>query len=164
MRALGDLAIGLAEIGAFEAARLAFQIVAASNASVEVRANALLELMELESSVGNRVAFERYRGAAEAYGTRMSPRMSVDYHYKMGIGLARFGQPGRARTMLSGALGLAEQHHLNAWYFKVEQALGELDQANDRHSTPRQVSDLSEAPLVREMEMGLREYATSAVP
>jgi tetratricopeptide (TPR) repeat protein len=163
MRALGDLAIGLAEIGALEAARLAFQIVAASNASVEVRANALLELMELESSVGNRVAFERNRSATEAYASRMSPRMSVDYHYKMGIGLARFGQAVRARTLLTNALELAEQHHLNAWYFKVEQVLGELDQANDKHATPRQVSDLSEAPVVREMEMGLREYATSAV-
>jgi tetratricopeptide (TPR) repeat protein len=164
MRALGDLAIGLSEIGAFEAARLAFRIVADSNASVEVRANALLELMDLESSVGNRVAFERYRGAAEQYASRMSPRMSVDYQYKVGTGLARFGQAGRARTLLTSALELAERHQLNAWYFKVEEALGELAQANDKQSTPRQVSDLSEAPVVREMEVGLREYAASAVP
>jgi tetratricopeptide (TPR) repeat protein len=164
MRALGDLAIGLSEIGAFEAAHLAFQIVADSNASVEVRANALLELMDLESSAGNRVAFERYRGAAEAYGKRMSPRMLVDYQYKLGVGLARFGQTGRARALLTGALELAELHKLNAWYFKVEQALGELAQANAKQSAPRQVSDLSEAPVVREMEVGLREYAASAVP
>jgi tetratricopeptide (TPR) repeat protein len=155
MRALGDLAIGLAKIGAFEAARLGFKIVADSKASVEVRANALFELMDLESSAGNRVAFERYRGAAEEYGKRMSPRMLVDYQYKLGVGLARFGQTGRARTLLTAALELAERHKLNAWYFNVEEALREL--------TPREVSDLSEAPVVREMEVGLREYAESAV-
>jgi tetratricopeptide (TPR) repeat protein len=164
MRALGELAIGLSEIGAFEAARIAFQIVADSNASVEVRANALLELMDLESSAGNRVAFERYRGAADVYGARMSPRMLVDYQFKMGVGLARFGQTGRARTLLTRALGLAEQHRLNAWYFKIEETLEELAQAKGEQPAPRRVSDLSEAPVVREMELGLREYAASAVP
>jgi hypothetical protein len=111
--------------------------------------------MDLESSAGNRVAFERYRGAAEEYGKRMSPRMLVDYQYKLGVGLARFGQTGRARTLLTAALELAERHKLNAWYFNVEEALRELN--------PREVSDLSEAPVVREMEVGLREYAESAV-
>ena len=162
MHALGNLAIGLSEIGAFEAARLAFQIVTESNASVEVRANALLELMDLESSVGNRVAFKRYRGAAEEYRSRMSPRMSVDYHYKVGVGLARFGQTPRARASLTSALELAEQHQLNGWYFKIEQALKEPAERSSEQSHPRQASELSEAPVVREMEVGLREYAAVA--
>jgi hypothetical protein len=92
MRVLGDLALGLHEIGAYEPARLGFQIVVESNASVEVRTNAMLELMDLESGLGNRVAFERCRAAAEQYRSRMSPRMTVDYLYKFGVGLARFGQ------------------------------------------------------------------------
>jgi tetratricopeptide (TPR) repeat protein len=162
MRALGELAIGLSEIGAFEAGRLAFQIVIESNASVEVRANAVLELMDLESSVRNRVAFERYRGAAQEYRARMSPRMSVDYHYKVGVGLDRFGQTPRAKASLTSALELAEQHGLNGWYFKVEQALRELAERSAEQSHPRQASELSEAPAVREMEVGLREYAASA--
>jgi tetratricopeptide (TPR) repeat protein len=161
MRALGNLATGLYEIGAFEAARLAFRIVTESNASVEVRANALLELMDLESSVGNRVAFERHRGAAEEYRGRMSPRMSVDYHYKLAIGLAHFGQTARARSSLKTALELAERHRLNAWYFKVEQALKELAERSHEPSKPRQPSMLSEAHEVREMEIGLREYAAT---
>jgi tetratricopeptide (TPR) repeat protein len=162
MRALGNLAIGLSEIGAFDAARLAFQIVIESDASYEVRANALADLMDLESSVGNRVSFERYRIAAEEYRSRMSPSMSVDFHYKVGIGLARFGQPARARTAFTSAMALAEQHRLNAWYFKIEQALKQLDERQDERPSLREASELSEAPLVREMEIGLREYAATA--
>ena len=159
MQALGNLAIGLSEIGALEAARLGFQIVIRSNASIEVRVNALLELMDLESSVSNRVAFERYRSDVEELGSRMSPRMSVDYHYKVGVGLARFGQTPRAKASLTIAIELAERNGLNAWYFKVEQALRELAERSAEQSQPRQPSELSETPTVREMEVGLREYA-----
>jgi tetratricopeptide (TPR) repeat protein len=162
MRALGEVAIGLVEIGAFEAARLAFQIVTESSASVEVRTNALLELMDLESSLGNRVAFERCRASAEVYRARMSPSMSVDYHFKLGTGLARFGQTGRARTAFTNALELAERHRLNAWYFKVEKALRDLAERNEEQALPRQATELSEAPVVREMELGLRQYAAMA--
>ena len=159
MQALGNLAIGLSEIGALEAARLGFQIVIGSNASIEVRVNALLELMDLESSVSNRVAFERYRSDVEELGSRMSPRMSVDYHYKVGVGLARFGQTPRGKASLTTAIELAERHGLNAWYFKVEQALRELAERSAEQSQPRQPSELSETAMVREMEVGLREYA-----
>jgi tetratricopeptide (TPR) repeat protein len=160
MRALGNLATGLSEIGAFEAARLAFKIVIDSDAKVEVRVNALLELMDLESSLDNRVSFERYRAAAEEYRSRMSPSMSADYHYKVGTGLARFGQTARAQLSFTSGLEIAERHRLNAWYFKIEQALKELAERSDRQSQPRRASPLSEAPAVREMEIGLREYAT----
>jgi tetratricopeptide (TPR) repeat protein len=159
MRALGDLAIGLSEIGAIEAARLAFGIVAQSRASLLVRVNALLELMDLESSVGNRVAFERHRAAVQEFQDRMSPSMLVDFHYKVGFGFARFDQVVRARAALTEGLHLSERHRLNAWYFKVEQALEELARSSGRQPAPRQFSELSQAPAVREMEMGLREYA-----
>jgi tetratricopeptide (TPR) repeat protein len=162
MRALGNLGNGLSEIGAFEAARLAFRIVVESGASVEVRANALLELMDLEASVGNRVAFERHRNAAEEYRSRMSPRMSVDYQYKLAIGLSRFEQAVRAVPLLESALAIAERHQLNAWYFKIEQTLKEWAERGKQATEPRQASELSEAPVVREMELGLREYAEMA--
>ena len=157
MRTLGDLGIGLLEIGAYDAARVAFRIVVGSDASVLVRANALLELMDLESSVGDRFGFERCRNGVEAYRTRMSPSMTVDYHYKIGIGLARFGQTERARQSLNLALETAEKHRLNAWYFKVEKILEDLSQVPNRQSS----SELSQAPVIAEMEIGLREYAES---
>jgi tetratricopeptide (TPR) repeat protein len=159
MRTLSDLAMGLSESGAYDVARLAFQIVVNSGTKLLVRVNAMLELMDLESAVGNRVAFERCRAAAEQYRSRMSPSMAVDYHYKVGMGLARFGQQGRARAALSQALALAEQHRLNAWYFKIEQALTNLPEPKEQ---PRRgPSEISAAPAVREMEVGLREYAVA---
>ena len=135
MRTLSDLAIDLYEIGAFDGARTAFKIVADSNASVLVRINATLELMDLESSVGNRVAFERCRASAEEFRMRMSPSMSVDYSYKVGMGLSRFGQATRARATLKAGLEMAESHKLNAWVFKIEQALQQLVRAfyADKH-------------------------------
>jgi len=163
MRTLGDLALGLFRIGAYDAARLAFQIVVNSNAKLLVRMNALLELMDLESSVGNRVAFERCRGASEEHQSRMSPSMLVDYYYKLGVGLGRFEQSARARDAFAAGLALAETHRLNAWYFKIEQALGDLTKRPEHQPVDERDSSLSEAPAVRQMEVELREYAATAV-
>lgn len=160
MRTLGDLAIGLYRIGAFEPARVAFEIVINSNTGFVVRMNALLELMDLESSVGNRVSFERCRNLIEEAREKLSPSVATDYQYKLATGLARFGQVSRARVALTTALGLAERHRLNAWYFKIEQALSELER--QQLVVPAMPSDLSESPTVREMEVGLREYAAAA--
>ena len=112
------MAIALHEIGAVDAARVAFETVNTSSAPMMVRANSLLELMDLESGCGNRVAFERSRVAVEAHRARMSPSMSVDYYYKLGVGLGRFEQSIRGRDALTAGLALAESHGLNAWYFK----------------------------------------------
>jgi tetratricopeptide (TPR) repeat protein len=162
MRPLGDLGVGLVEIGAHEAARTAFRIVADSNASLLVRANALLELMDIESLTGNRVAFERYRVRAEEYRPRMSPSMTVDYWYKLGVGLARFGQVARARDSLTNALQAAELFRLNAWYFKIERTLKDLVEVKKPYPVSPTVSEFSDLPEVREMEVGLREYAESS--
>lgn len=162
MHALGDVAYGLREIGALEASSIAFTIVAHSSASVRVRANAELELMDLESTFGNRVAFERHRSSAQQYRNRMSPSMSVDYHYKLGTGLSRFGQRARAEDALTEALTVAETNRLNAWYFKVEQALEELRKHPEHQLVDQFASELSEAPAVRQMEVELREYAAAS--
>ena len=160
MRALGDVGVGLAEIGCHSAARLAFEIVVASDTSFLVRNNALIELMDLESTVGNRVAFERRRAEADTTAGRMSPSMLVDYHYKAGIGLARFGQLGRARDLLTTAVRLAEANGLNAWYFQVERVLADLSSCADPE--PTEAVDVSRAPAVREVEEGLQRYAVLA--
>jgi tetratricopeptide (TPR) repeat protein len=161
MRSLSDLAIDLTGIGAYEAARVAFGIVIASNTSLLVRANALLELMDLESALGNRVAFERCRAAAEEARDSLAPSMATDFQFKLGMGLARFGQLGRANDALRRALALAESHRLNAWYFKIEQALAKLAEIPREVSPNHQPSELSQTPVVREMEVSLREYALS---
>ena len=164
MRHLGDLAIGLLAIGAYEAARLAFEIVIKSNAGFLVRTNALLELMDLESAVENRVAFERCRTEVEAARDHLAPSMATDCQYKLGIGHARFGQIVRAREAFQSGLKLAEAHRLNAWYFKIKQALDQLSRPEERPPLEHAVSSRSQPPLVNQMVVGLREYADALTP
>lgn len=160
MRVLGDLGVCLRQIGAYDAARLAFEIVVKSNTSYMVRTNAVLELMELESSVGNQVAFERRRAQAEDVRDRMPPSMSADFHYKAGIGLARFGRFGRARDLLTAGLKLAETHQLNAWYFRLDSAISGLGECEAREPEPTLLADEpGNASVVQEVAVGLRQYA-----
>jgi tetratricopeptide (TPR) repeat protein len=165
MRTLGDLGVCLAGIGASEAARLAFEIVTESNTSFLVRTNAVLELMDLESSVQNRVAFERRRTQAEEARDRMTPSMAADFHFKAGVGMARFSRFKRAKEFLCAGLRLAEEHHLNAWYFKLEKELQALETLEGSASVEAREPELaapptySEWPAVEEVAVGLREYA-----
>jgi tetratricopeptide (TPR) repeat protein len=162
MRVLGDLGVGLLRVRAYESARLAFEIVAASNTSFMVRSNAVLELMDLESAVGNRMAFERRRADAEASRERMPPSMAADFHFKAAVGMARFGRRKRAREFLNAGLKLAEEHRLNVWYFKFEselKALDALDAAEVREPELATPESYTGSPAVEEVTVGLREYA-----
>jgi tetratricopeptide (TPR) repeat protein len=162
MRILGDLGYALSESGHFEAARVALDIVVLSNSSHLIKANALLELMQLESAVGNRVAFERRRQEAKELIARMTPSMTVDYRYKTAIGLGRFGQIERAREILNEALALAEQHRLNEWYFRIARTLKDstADPTLSAEITP--TAKAIATPTVCQMEAGLREFAVSS--
>ena len=161
MRVLGDLGTGLAELGVFAVARMAFEIVADSKSSFLVRTNALIELMELESAAGNRLAFERRRAAAQALRDRMPPSMAADFLFKLGVGLARFGQVGRARDTLETGLTLTEKHRLNTWYFKFERAVQNLGECEIREPEPVRPAAPVPSSALQTMELGLREYASS---
>ena len=89
--------------------------------------------------------------------------MAVDYYYKLGMGLSRFGQEARAREALTTGLGLAETHQLNVWYFKVEKALEELQKPLEPKLADQPDSTFCQAPSIRQMEVELREYATATV-
>jgi len=165
MRVLGDLGVGLVQLRAYESARLAFEIVAGSNTSFLVRTNAVLELMDVESALSNRVAFERRRAEAEASRDRMPPSMAADFHFKAGVGLSRFGRHKRAKEFLGAGLRLAEEHRLNVWYFKFENELKGLEalEAVEAHEPEVATPATSTwSPAVEEVAVGLREYALSA--
>jgi tetratricopeptide (TPR) repeat protein len=162
MRILGDIGLGLKDVGALEAARLAYEIVVGSRTSFLVRTNAVLELMELESSTGNRVAFERRRAEADKARDRMPPSMLVDLHYKTGVGLARFGQMTRARHLLTAGMELSETHGLNAWFFKFEGVLANLHEFDRPQPAAAVPPDLGASPAVQAVAVGLREYAAAA--
>ena len=162
MRILGDLGYALNESGYYSAARVALEIVAKSDSSYLVKLNAILELMQLESAVGNRVAFERRRQQARELSGRMTPSMAVDYRYKTAVGLARFDQVERAREIGREALALAEQHRLNEWYFRTERMLQELKSTAARKTELQAQSEVDATPSVLQMTSGLREYASLA--
>jgi hypothetical protein len=162
MRILGDLGYGLSECGHFDTARVALEIVAASSASHLIRVNALLELMQLESAVGNRVSFERRRHEAKDLVGRMPPSMAVDYRYKTAVGLARFGQLARARETLKEAMDLAEQHRLNEWYFRLERTLSGLATEANLGPDAQAPTEVGPTPAVSQIHAGLQEYALSA--
>ncbi len=161
-RILGDLGIQLAELGHYAEARLAFDLVVGSQTSFIVRANALLELLELESAMGDRLAFERHRTAAREMAKRMPPSMAVDFRYKVGLGLARFGQTARARAAWQEALELAEGHKLNEWYFRLERLLAHLDECGTAGVSIETANPTRPAELA-ELAAGLKAYAASAV-
>ena len=128
-----------------------------------MRTNAVLELMDLESAVDNRVAFERLRAEAEGARDRMPPSMMADYLFKVGEGLARFGKVARAREVLNEGLRQSELSGLNAWYFKIERTLLSLGSGSTDTREPKLPASagLSELPAVQEVALGLREYALS---
>ena len=160
MRVLGDLGVKLAELGYWDMARVAFEIVVTSNTSFIVRTNARIELMELESGAGNRVAFERHRGELRDTVSRMPPSMIVDFLYKTGVGLARFGQTARARETWADGMRLAEAHHLNEWYFRLERMCTNLDNCASA-SLPR-VEPATPPAAIADLAAGLQAYAAAA--
>jgi len=161
-RALGDLGVALLGVGAIEASRTAFDIVLRSKSSFGVRLNAVLELMDIESATGNRMAFERRRGEGEAARGRMPPSMLADFYYKSGVGLARFGQLARARDLLLAGQEHAENYRLNAWYFRFEQTIANLEGCGTREPDPTLAEADNQPAAIQEVAIGLRDLALQA--
>jgi tetratricopeptide (TPR) repeat protein len=162
-RVLGDLGISLRKLGAYDAARQCFDMVLASEPSLIIRTNTCIELMEMESGRGNRLAFERHRQEARAFEDRMPPSMAIDYRYRMGIGFARFGKEAKARAMLREALALAEAGKLNEWYFRIDRVLRNLELCVEQPESSSSTADTTEvAPAVAQVSAGLRELAMAA--
>jgi hypothetical protein len=90
--------------------------------------------------------------------------MAIDYRYRIGIGFARFGNETKARAMLREALGLAEAHKLNEWYFRVDRVLRGLELCQDQLEPAGSTAEATEmAPAVAQVSAGLREIAAGAL-
>jgi hypothetical protein len=84
--------------------------------------------------------------------------MTCDFLFKTGSGLLAFGRGGRAREQLVEGRDLAEEHQLNAWYFRFDRALTELETSVAREPEPAtRKAGLSELPAIREVAVGLRD-------
>ena len=85
--------------------------------------NAKIEMMHCASFRRDRIGFERWRSECGRDADQMAPNHLADYHLKVGIGLARFGQVDRAAVELRHALGVARAHGLHEFEFRIERIL-----------------------------------------
>jgi hypothetical protein len=161
VRTLGNIATDLVQLGAFEPARIAFELVSRSNSKAVVRLNAIVELIALGAATGDQAAFERNRRAALRLRHRMPPSMEVDFLFKSASGFSRFGQTARARAALTEARAVAENHALHAWEFRIDHAFKDLGAGTTPPVSKAAATPLSDSPVVREVAVSLREYAAA---
>jgi hypothetical protein len=83
-------------------------------------ANASIELMHCASFRRDRVGFERWRERALDHFDEALPNIRADYHFKVGIGLARFGNYVKAEAQMRQALEIATAHGLHEFVFRIE--------------------------------------------
>jgi tetratricopeptide (TPR) repeat protein len=117
---LHNLGYTLSRLGVVEAAERAFRFVLERAHRVELMNNALIELMHCASYRRDRVGFARWNAECGRSLATMLPNQLADYHLKVGIGLARFGQFDRTPNELRLALEVARAHGLHEFEFRIE--------------------------------------------
>jgi tetratricopeptide (TPR) repeat protein len=123
-RILGDIAVLFYRLGVRSAARDAYLILAATAQEQYSRWLATLNLMEVAADDGDEVLFERYRRSVDV--SRLPPNLAIQYWLDGGKGLERLGHLPEARVFLERAIAFAEEHSLNQYVFRAEEALREL--------------------------------------
>jgi tetratricopeptide (TPR) repeat protein len=120
VRALGDLGILMLALGDIAGAEHALAEVVRRATLPDLLANAKIELMHCASFRRDRVGFERWRERALDHFEEALPNIRADYHLKVGIGLARFGNYAKAETQMQQALEIASAHGLHEFVFRIE--------------------------------------------
>ena len=155
-RALGDLALALLSLGDVSAAERALNHVVRRGGSAELVTNAVIELMHCASFRRDRVTFERWRERALEGLDSALPNIRADYHLKVGIGFARFGNYRRAESELEQALEVATANDLHEMTFRVERIQAGLDMCAAQDEAENVVVDYaSHAEALREVSASL---------
>jgi hypothetical protein len=68
----------------------------------------------------DRVGFERWRERALDHFEEALPNIRADFHFKVGIGMARFGNYVKAAAQMQQALEIATAHGLHEFVFRIE--------------------------------------------
>ena len=156
VRALSDLGLTLLTLGDINGAERALMEVVRHDQLSEGVANAKIELMNCASFRRDRLGFERWREQALQSCVTPSPNIRADYHFKTGIGLARFGNMRRAESELRKALEIATAHGLHEFVFRVERILGGLDSCGaPDHAESAAVENVIQAESLREVSASL---------
>lgn len=115
LQMLAGLGRILLELGIRDDAASLLEHVVARSPDRLVRAGAELELMEIASLGGNRLGFERLRAGLGRVLWRLPAPMRAEFHYRAGLGLARFAQRARARRCWSAGRTLSVRQGLERW-------------------------------------------------
>lgn len=162
LRALGDVGLMLLSLGNIRGAEDALSEVVRRGASQDLIANALIELMHCASSRRDRVAFARWRGRCGEMEGDMPPNILADYHFKSGIGEARFGLIRRSRASLARALKIAKDAGLHEFVFKIERIEDGLHHCEQEMTIPLfgEAEPVIQSEAVREVLASLAQVAT----
>jgi tetratricopeptide (TPR) repeat protein len=110
-RALGDMAMVLADLGLRDRARDAYLIISGTTVEPETRMGAMLNLMGLAAKDGHETAFEQYRQALAR--ENMPARIHVRYHLTLAEGWEQLGRLADARAAAAKAASVASQHGID---------------------------------------------------
>jgi tetratricopeptide (TPR) repeat protein len=154
----------LLELGIRDLAALLLEHVAARSPDRLVRAGAEVELMDIASRDGNRLGFERIRAGLGRLMWRLPATMRAEFHYRAGLGFARFSQRGRARRSWAAGRTVAIREGLDRWADIFRQL-----QEPECEVAQEASSEGADASLGREMLLGdvrglLRPPAQPALP
>jgi tetratricopeptide (TPR) repeat protein len=158
-KVLSNLGGALRGVGALSAARSAFEGVLRTTTDWYLIANAKVELMGIGSENDDELAFRRYWQAAEEHASGMTPSLAVDFRYRVGLGLNRFGKRLAAQRWLIEARSIAETHGLNEWYFRLDGLVKGISAGSEIPVDAPKVVDERHVSSVGEIETGLRRYA-----
>jgi hypothetical protein len=125
-RVLNDLGIALLSLGDVVGAEQALAEVVRRERTGTLRTNALIELMHCASFRRDRVSFERMREDCLTTLDAMPPIVRADYYFKVGVGLARFGNFVKAESNARHALEIASAHALHEVVFRIERIVDGL--------------------------------------
>jgi tetratricopeptide (TPR) repeat protein len=120
LRALGDLGSLMLALGDIVGAERALTEVARRATLPDLLANAKIELMHCASFRRDRVGFERWRERCLDHFEEALPNIRADFHFKVGIGLARFGNYVKAQAQMQQAIEIASAHELHEFVFRIE--------------------------------------------
>ena len=162
LRTLNDLGMLLLSIGDVAGAECALKEVVRREHLADNLANAKIELMNCASFRRDRVSFERWREQALNQLDSALPNIRTDYHLKTAIGLARFGNHGRAEKELGRALEIATAHGLHEFVFRIERIQGGLRDRCAPHESEFTESEPVTAPTeaLRELSVSLASLGT----
>ena len=95
----------------------------------------------------------------------MPPNIVADYHLKVGIGEARFGQFQRARSSMARALKVAEHAGLHEFVFKIERITNGLRACEESMAAflDADAEPLTQSEAVREVSASLAQLVTEHV-